>query len=236
MSPLSAARAAFLAAPNTLVNERRDFPEWHRGRPRYALWAVDLDIPSVRSAMDQAARHLEGLLLPGYCRQPHITLALGGFPTLTAALPDDYPATALKAHLNSLAGCRQGAFPIRVETLASFSSAPFLTVVDPEGGIARLRHALAGPAEPAGGPYLPHVTVGLYAGAWPTRTLQARLDAFIPGPPLAVQVESLSLMAYSAPDIGGPLETLARWHLGRNHLEWLEDAAHCLPDPSGLQT
>ena len=34
-------RQRFLAAPHTLRNERRDFHEWHRGRPHYLLWALD---------------------------------------------------------------------------------------------------------------------------------------------------------------------------------------------------
>ena len=83
------ARAAFLAAGQTLRNERRDFPEWHLGRPHYALWAVDVDLPDVRQAVAGAEAHLDGLLLDGYRRQPHITLALCGFPTAEPQHPDD---------------------------------------------------------------------------------------------------------------------------------------------------
>ncbi len=75
------ARAAFAAAGQTLPNVRRDFPEWHRGRPRYALWALDVDIPAVRHAVAAAETHLAGRLLAGYRRQPHVTLGLCGFPT-----------------------------------------------------------------------------------------------------------------------------------------------------------
>ena len=69
------ARTAFAAAGQTLQNVRRDFPEWHRGRPRYALWALDVDVAPVREAVAGAASHLDGLLLDNYRRQPHITLA-----------------------------------------------------------------------------------------------------------------------------------------------------------------
>ena len=65
-----------------------------------------------------------------------------------------------------------------------------------------------------GGPYTPHVTVGLYAGAWPTAEVLTRLDAFDAGSPLSCSIEGVSLMRYAAPDIGGPLETLGRFRFG----------------------
>ena len=63
---LAQARAAFAAAGHTIENVRRDFPEWHRGRPHYALWALDVDTAPVRHAMQAAGAHLDGLLLDGY--------------------------------------------------------------------------------------------------------------------------------------------------------------------------
>jgi hypothetical protein len=101
-----------------------------------------------------------------------------------------------------------------VGRLASFTSAPFLAVHDAGGGIARLRRALTGNTAEPGGPYTPHVTVGLYAGAWPTAEVLPRLDAFDAGPPLSCTIDSVSLMRYAAPDIGGPLETLGRFRFG----------------------
>ena len=80
----AALRQRFLAEPLTLRNERRDFGDWHRGRPHYLLWAIDVDLPAVRSRITAAQRALDGLLLDGYRRQPHITLALCGFPARTA--------------------------------------------------------------------------------------------------------------------------------------------------------
>ena len=41
-----------------------------------------------------------------------------------------------------------------------------------------------------------------------------RLDAFDAGPPLSCTIDSVSLMRYAAPDIGGPLETLGRFRFG----------------------
>ena len=211
---LTHARAAFAAAGHTIENVRRDFPEWHRGRPNYALWALDVNTAQIRDAMAAAGAHLDGLLLGGYRRQAHITLALCGFPTDTPQHPDDFGPEALARQVAALEAGGIEAFTLHVGRLASFTSAPFLAVHDAGGGIARLRRALTGDAPAAHGPYTPHVTVGLYAGAWPTAEVLPRLDAFDAGPPLSCTIDSVSLMRYAAPDIGGPLETIGRFRFG----------------------
>lgn len=213
-------REAFLQAGRTLQNVRRDFPEWHLGRPHYALWAVDVDTPAVADAMAHAAAHLEGLLLDGYRRQAHITLALCGFPTPTPHHPDDYGPAGFDAHCRALQALAQAPFEIDIGAPASFTSAPFLHVGDPDGGIARLHRALGG--DHPGGRYLPHVTVGLYSEAWPTDQVQQRLDAPAPRPALRCRVERVSLMHYAATEIGGPLTILADYELASGRLVWRE--------------
>ena len=211
---LAQARAAFAAAGHTIENVRRDFPEWHLGRPHYALWALDVDTAPVRHAMQAAGAHLDGLLLDGYRRQAHITLALCGFPCDTPQHADDFSPATLARQLDALEASGIGAFALHIGRLASFTSAPFLAVHDVDSGIARLRRALTGSAAEPGGTYTPHVTVGLYAGAWPTAEVLPRLDAFEAGPPLRCTIDGVSLMRYAAPDIGGPLETISRFRFG----------------------
>ena len=210
------ARAAFAAAGQTIANVRRDFPEWHRGRPRYALWAVDVDVPAVRDAVSAAGTQLADLLLPDYRRQPHITLGLCGFPVAEPREPDDFGPTELSGQLAALRALAPAPFDIDIGLLASFSSAPFLAVHDPQGGIARLRRSLTSAqpewAEPDGA-YTPHVTVGLYAGSWPTADIQRRLDRVPAGPALRCRVDRIGLMHYAAAEIGGPLTTEAEFHL-----------------------
>ncbi len=214
------ARTAFAAAGQTLQNVRRDFPEWHRGRPRYALWALDVDVTSVRAAVAGAASHLDGLLLDNYRRQPHITLALCGFPTGSPEHPDDFGPAALGAQLAALQAQAPAPFAVEIGQLASFSSAPFLAARDVDGGIHALRRALTGEQPEPGGPYTPHVTVGLYGGAWPTARVQAQLDGFDGQAAIHCPIERLSLMSYAAPEIGGPLETLADFCLITQQLVW----------------
>ena len=149
-----------------------------------------------------------------YLPQPHVTLALCGFPPNRPEHPDDFGPDALAAQLAALDACGLQAFELQIGRLASFTSAPFLAVHDVEGGIARLRQPPAGEPHAPHGPYTPHATVGLYSGAWPTAEVLPRLDGFDAGPPLRLRIDHLSLMRYAAPDIGGPLETLGRFRFG----------------------
>jgi hypothetical protein len=59
--------------------------------------------------------------------------------------------------------------------------------------------------------YVPHVTVGLYADAWPLAMVQARLSRCVLPEPQRVSVTGLSLLSYAAAEIGGPLTCLARY-------------------------
>ncbi len=224
---LDLARTAFRRADHTLQNQRRDFPEWHLGRPRYALWALDVATPPVDRAVARAARHLDGLLLDGYARQPHITLALGGFPSPAPTHPDDYGPAAFDTQVAALRALAAAPFEIDIGGMASFTSAPFLTVGDDEGGIRRLHQALGG-MHP-GGPYTPHVTVGLYGGEWPTTEVLARLDSLTDAPPVRCRIERVSLMSYAAAEIGGPLAILADFHLADGSLHWHGEALYPPP-------
>ena len=214
------ARAAFATAGQTLQNVRRDFPEWHRGRPHYALWALDVDVAPVREAVAGATWHLDGYLLDDYRRQPHITLALCGFPSNSPQHADDFGPAALCAQVAALQARAPAPFTVEIGQLASFSSAPFLAARDVDGGIGKLRSALTGASSEPGGPYTPHVTVGLYGGAWPTARVQAQLDGFDNHSAIHYRIERLSLMSYAAPEIGGPLATLADFCLVTRQLVW----------------
>lgn len=212
---------------HTLRNERRDFPEWHKGRSHYALWALDLDTAPVQQRMLAAQQHLAPWLLQGYRRQPHITVGLCGFLGATAQEDDDFDPGQLHAHLAALRASGPGRFHVGIGGLASFSSVPYLTVGDASHGLDRLRHCVAQNAmNTTHGGYTPHVTVGLYADAWPMAEVQASLERFAPGPALPVEVTALWLLCYEARDIGGPLTPLARFDLDSGALQWQHGQAH----------
>lgn len=214
-------RERFLADPLTLRNERRDFVEWHRGRPIYVLWALDVDTPAIRARVAAAQQALEGLLLPDYRRQAHATLALCGFPVEGGGPADDaFDERRIAAQVSALQAQAPKAFDIGIGGLESFSSAPFLTVHAADDAFAVLRRCLHADASHPHGPYVPHITVGLYADAWPSAAVAERF-ARVPGTPrLRHRVTTLSLVGYASAEIGGALFTLAEYDLETGRLRW----------------
>ncbi len=205
----------------TLCNEQRDFPEWHLGRPHFALWALQVDTAALDRRIRAAQAHLAQHLLDGYVRQPHVTVGLCGFPTATVQHADDFAPQALQAQLAALRQARPRPFAIAVGGLASFTSAPYLRVQADTGHLDLLRQCLARAAmNSAPGHYTPHVTVGLYAGVWPLPVLEAQFSRFDDGADLVVDVRGISLVAYAAPEIGGPLQTLADYDFATGALRW----------------
>ena len=201
-----------------LRNVHRDFVEWHRGRSRYVLWAIDVNLPSVQSRIDAAKAHLDGLLLGGYVRQPHITLALCGFPGTPPLLADAFGAALLERQTVALQQSPVAPFDVSIGGLSSFASAPYLSVADPSGGIEQIRACLDAGSDAHA--YAPHVTVGLYADAWPTDSVRPRLTAFAPCPAIPLRVTQIRLLAYAPSCIGGALEHLATYDLVEKRLRW----------------
>ena len=139
--------------------------------------ALDRDTPAVASRVAHARTGLGDLLLAGYCRQPHITLELCGFAGQVPLAADEFAPDYLAAQFAALASVGPAPFTVAIGGLASFSSAPYLTVGDPAGGIAAVRRCLAVDGENRLSydyDYVPHVTVGLYADAWLARDVLAR--------------------------------------------------------------
>ena len=214
----------------TQPSECRDFVEWHLGRTPYLFWALDLDMPSVRQHIDRAATHLSGLLLDAYRRQPHLTLDVCGFPTAQPHHADDFTSQLLLAQFEALRASRLSRFEIEIGALASFSSAPYLKVGDGGNCLAAIRQCLAVEgANRLTGDYTPHVTVGLYADAWPAAMVHSRLAGFASAGPLSCRIEQISLMSYAPSEIGGPLSRLGSFHFKEGAMCWHESADQLIP-------
>lgn len=206
---------------HTLRNVRRDFPEWHMGRTHYALWALQVDTQAVRQRMRAAQQHLANRLLQGYERQPHITLGLCGFLSEAPQHTDDFGAQALRLQLAALRQTNLTPFDIYIGGLASFSSAPYLTVQAAPASMESLRQCVAGAAmNPPAAHYTPHLTVGLYAGVWPLADLQEQFKDFAQSSALQLLITRLALLSYAAQEIGGSLQTLAEYDFQSRLLHW----------------
>lgn len=205
----------------TLQTEQRDFPEWHRGRPCFAVWAIALEDSAVERQLNMVRQTLHPWLLPGYERQAHITLHICGFPVKTPQLDDEFCPAHLRAQVEALIRTAPPALQLRVGGAFSFVSAACLAVHDDTGELQGFRRALhhAAPSFDAT-PYVPHLTAGLYGGVWPMQGVHARLHDLGALPDIPLTVTTLDWMVYDSGRIGGPLRTMLRVELatGRVHV------------------
>lgn len=209
------------SATSAMASVRRDFVEWHRGRSPYVFWAIDVDGEALRQALSRAGRHLSGLLIDDYRRQPHVTLDLCGFPAAMPRAEDEFSAAWLAQRIRQLRDTRPGGFAIDIGGLRSFRSAPYFAVSGADEALAAVRACLAEKgANRLFGDYVPHCTVGLYAAAWPAAPLVERLRSFAGEGVQRFAVRRISLMSYQPSEIAGPLTLLADYWLASGEMEW----------------
>ncbi len=189
----------------TISSLPRDHPDWRRGREVYALWLIELDLPQVADRVAAARSRLAGLLQNGYGRQPHITLFVCGFPAGSRRYDDDFTPEQLRQQERDLARAAVPSFAVEIGGLKSFTSAAYLEVHDRDGGLERLRAVLFRSGSDIGRTgYVPHVTVGLYAGAFPGGMVIDRMNTF-PREPLRHWVRRITFATYQAREAAGSL-------------------------------
>jgi len=182
-----------------------DVPSWHRGRDLYALWLIEADTDEVRQRVRIAKEHLSGFLIPSYQRQPHVTVFVCGFLVDAPSFEDDYGFEAFERHADLLRKAALRPFSMEIGALQSFASAPFLAVTDPTDSVIKVRSVLelAG-MEIERGAYVPHVTVGLYAGAFRSDIVLKRIASFAPEP-CTLRVDRITFATYRAGEMYGAL-------------------------------
>lgn len=152
--------------------------------------------------------------MPDYVRQPHITLGWCGFPVETPLLDDDFGPANLRRQLVALQEA-PSPFSIRIGEPDSFASAAYLSVGDPEGGIAPLRQILAPAVEATDFDFVPHVSFGLYRQAVPLADMRLAMAKADSGEGCEIRVKRVFWMSYEAAVVGGSLRKLAAFDLQR---------------------
>jgi 2'-5' RNA ligase len=189
----------------TIPSIIQDHREWHRGRKDYSLWLIDAATEEICEKVEAAKEHLSDYLLKPYQRQPHITIFVCGFLTDTPHFDDDYSTEQFRVQTQMLEEGNIKSFFIEIGGLNSFSSAPFLEVHDLEGGIERARVALSTSVSEIGrSTFTPHITIGLYSGAYPSKIVAGKISTF-ESRTVRLKVERIMFGTYHAQKIAGAL-------------------------------
>lgn len=191
--------------PTTIPTAPRDHPEWHHGRCSYAVWLVPITNGRIMEHVASAREHLSGLLLEPYLRQPHITVCVCGFLSTDTNYDDDFSEETFRRQVQAVHDAALGPFSIGIGGLNSFASAPYLEVHDRQGQLERMRAALLMNGREIGrSVFVPHVTIGLYADAFPSGVVLQRLASF-PTDRFELAIEHLTFAVYQAQEPAGPL-------------------------------
>lgn len=195
----------FVRRARSLGARRLDYPEWHKGRPRYHLWAIDADTEPVNERLRHHRTRLHDYLVQPDARQAHITVAVSGFLSPETLHDDDITPELVELQALRVRALSLPPFTLCVGGANSFASAPFLEVADPQGALARIRQALT----PEGREfrttaYVPHVTIGIYNDDHAVAQL-APLLAGDRADAIAVTATAIGLYSYEASHIGSPL-------------------------------
>lgn len=201
----------------TTATQLRDYPEWHRGRDRYAIWMIPISCPRVLAHIEQMTSQLADLLHPTR-RQPHITLFVCGFEQDRRIHDDDFTAGQLRQQLLDLEQLSLPPCTLQIGPPDSFASAAILSVGDPQGHLQRWREALGRSCtEVRQAAYVPHITLGLYRRSISAQLLRQRLAQLSVADDLYLPVEQLQYATYSSNDMFGPLECRQRVIYGSAH-------------------
>ncbi|MGE3541069.1 MAG: 2'-5' RNA ligase family protein [Candidatus Tectimicrobiota bacterium] len=213
---VQADRAAFLALGRTTAIQRQDYSAWHRGRAWYAVWVVDFVDVDILAYLRQLREHFADMLFNPCARQPHVTVFVSGFWVQQAQWDDDYTPAQYQAQQRRLQHLDLPAFAIGLGAINSFASALYVEVHDLEQGLATVRQALAEVMpELRWGPYIPHVTIGVYRAALPTAAVVQRMQRSAPQCLRRVRVQGVHLVTYAARELLGPLHTRYTHSFGR---------------------
>lgn len=200
--------------PSTWPTQVQDYSPWHLGRSSYALWLLDFSLePQINTLVNNAQNYLKPFLLADYQRQPHLSIKICGFLTSTPRYNDDCSYFHIRQHIANLQNTQPKAFPLIIDTLTSFASAPFLSVQDPTNTLSKLRDLFPTQHnEFREAAYQAHITLGLYnqsiASDWMLDYLQAFQFA-----PVHLYCYQITLATYQAQKLAGPLTPIYRFPL-----------------------
>jgi len=212
-------------ADTTIAHVDRDFVEWHGGIERYAAWVILIAEPSWLDWIAEARDSLADLVLPGYERQPHVTVLAAGL-----LAPNHLTKTSVEEQSTAIARTESATTTLRAVRLGASRSCPIIEVRDDARVIPELRRGLAGvhpedapqesdssgtPDSPLDPPTHkqprsveiapPHITLGLFRRSGSLAAVRRRL-ASVQQPELPpLRVNTLHLCSYETRSVQGPL-------------------------------
>ncbi len=198
---------------HTFASLPGDFSFWHKNREKYTVWALEITDSQLEERLKQARSTLSGFLIEDYNRHPHITISQCGFLCQQKKLQDDYDQTMFWQDVEKLQQLSEQTIRLQISgLLTSWAIAPFFPALDHMGDLKRFNQLLTRTPDDNYS-FTPHITIGLYADAWPTTSIYHALTTSAPLPPLNFEIGTIKMFSYHPSLIGGDLTEEASFNL-----------------------
>lgn len=186
--------------------ELRDFPEWHRGRPRYGVWLLLIEQPEWLAYFHDMQHRLRHFLHPQTQRQAHTTLFVCGFPQAEQRFNDDVQPAKILAQHQRLYTAQLSAFNLLLDQVDAFPTIAFLSLKGDLTPLDKIRETLNREcAELRFAPFVPHITLGLFRDVFSAETLREAFAQLPPPPAVPCTFQRVDFATYSAQETLGPL-------------------------------
>lgn len=196
---------AFIQQTHCRGTHRREYPEWHKQRERYYIWAIDADTCLLQTRINHYKNALKPYLVDNFLRRPHITLAISGFLNAQQQHNDDVAPSTIDQQIQALKTLALKPFALSVGSGNSFLSAPFLEVKEQCNALESIRQVItAGHNDFRTMPYVPHITLGIYNDDHSIVSIVAQMGN-LQEEAIEIPVERVVLYSYAASDIGSAL-------------------------------
>jgi 2'-5' RNA ligase len=196
----------FLSNTHTDALIDKDFKEWHLGIPYYGFWAIVIEKQDYLARISQAQKYLQQFFLPGYARQPHITLHACGL--MSEAY---FSNSLLNEQIELFKSLNISDFEILLGHIDSFTTAPFFHINDASHTLRKINAAfshISSDSKPDC--YQPHITLGLYREKFKSKLVANEIKKFNQVESLPFQVSEIHFCRYETANIQGPIEIIKR--------------------------
>ena len=194
----------FVATNKTIAWENRDFKKWHQGVEEYGFWAVMVNDSEWLAQVSVAQQYVGQYVHAGYVRQAHVSVYAGGL-----LCESDYSKQVIEQQKRALLELEFVPFDLSLAHLDSFTSAPYLAIVDATNSLADIKKALQNiRSEDYLENYCPHITLGLYDQRLSTQELSQYYSAYDCGRVSPLRVEKISFCSYQTSNIQGRITVL----------------------------
>lgn len=195
----------FLNLSTTYETELRDFPQWHKGIKYFGFWAIEVSSLACLDKIKLYQEQFSDKLHPNYSRHPHITLVASGL------LSDNYfHQNLIEKQIEQIKKSNIKAFFLQLSACNSFSTCPYLSIVDSFGNLEYVRKCLNNTSkENDASKYIPHVTLGFYNKAYKTSQIVKDISK-LNSNDIEFKVFEIVFAQYETKDVQGPYQVLYR--------------------------